>query len=65
MKWYNKDKTQMINLDKVDAWFYFPNEGDETRNLVFFVNGAQMESTGEEAEELHNILKNEKDVLHS
>ncbi len=66
MKWYNKDKTQMINLDKVDAYFYFPAiSGVGDSSITFFVNGAQMESTGAEADELYNILKNEKDVLHS
>jgi hypothetical protein len=59
MKWYNKDKTQMINLDRVDAWFYSPD------CLTLFVYGAQITAGGEEAKELLSLLVNEKEVLHS
>jgi len=67
MKWYNKDKTQMINLDRVDAWFYVPGVRSVATEpvLTFFLNGAQMESVGTEADELYNILQNQKEVLHS
>lgn len=69
MKWFNKDKTQMINLDRVDAWFYSPGYTGENcaekSSITLCVNGAQMESDGDEADELYKILKNEQDVLHS
>lgn len=69
MKWFNKDKTQMINLDSVDAWFYFPGytgeHSAEKSVITLFVKGAQIESGGDEADEIYNILKNDKDVLHS
>lgn len=65
MKWYNADRTQMINLDRVDAYFYTPGSEGVEPVITFFVNGAQMESTGTEADELYKILQNQKDVLHS
>ena len=65
MKWYNKEQTQMINLDKVDAWFYSNEPSDVSPHLMYFINGAQFESEGVEADEIYNILKNEKEMLHS
>jgi hypothetical protein len=59
MRWYNKDKTQMIDLDKVESYFYSLN----CRELSFYISGREYKSVNEEAEEIFNILKNKKEVL--
>jgi hypothetical protein len=67
MKWYNKDRTQMVDLGKVDAWFYTPGVRSVATEptITYFINGAQFESVGVEAVEIYNILTEQKEVLHS
>ena len=81
MKWYNKDKTKCLDLDSVSFWEYRSKEFLEAElgerpefirrlfpvetylNLV--TGGCQISFTEEEADEIYNILRNQKTVLHS
>ena len=81
MKWYNKDKTKCLDIDSVSFWQYTSvdqqKEKWETYSdylkkmfplrsiLLVVTSGSQIELFSAEADEIYNILRNQKTVLHS
>jgi len=66
MKWFNKDKTQMIDLSKVDSYTYYPAGQYQEKNgsyIEFVINGYSMTAKGTEADEIYNILKSKRELL--
>jgi len=65
MKWYNKHKTKMIDLDKVCS-FQFEERNDElctACKLDISICGTNEVIYGKEAEEIYNILTSEREVI--
>lgn len=58
MKWYNKTKTKCLDISKVSYWEY---TGE--KDLLVVVDGNERDFEGEEAEQIYNILKNQKEVI--
>lgn len=64
-KWYNKDRTIMVDLDKVSYYRYLDmTDYDYPNKLYFILDGVNVEFIGEEALELFNALKkSNKEVI--
>jgi len=56
MNWYNKDKTKMINLEKIDAWFFLAGAETKPDKIELIVNGYNIYLYGESATALHKEL---------
>ena len=79
MKWYNKDKTKMLNLDSVDGYVYipakeyieqYPNEKDvedfkiNGDRLELIISGTPYVFRNETAKEIFGLINNNgKQVL--
>lgn len=64
MKWYNKDKTECLDLSKISYWRYW----DKTlfRSDIFMkviVDGYELGFYNEDAEEIYNLIRNNKELL--
>jgi hypothetical protein len=81
MKWYNKNKTKYLETNSVSFWEYYSKESQEAEfgdrpedvqklfpietYMHVVTGGGMVDFYGEEAEEIYNILRNQKTVLHS
>ena len=53
MKWYNKDKTQMLNLDAVSAF----DNSDSVVGLKIYIDSSDYKAYyGQDAEEIYKLL---------
>ncbi len=77
MKWYNKDKSKMINLDSVNGYVYIPSKEYVEQNpqesdvedfkqngdrIELIIGGAVFVFRGDMAKELYDLLT--ADVRH-
>lgn len=79
MIWYNKTKTKCLDTSKVSYWEYTSGEEQKKSNEAFMskvgnilptkayllvvVDGCERGFDGNEAEEIYNIFKNQKEVI--
>ena len=66
MKWYNKNRTKFLDIDKIGYWQYFPEKVSGCRasgELMVVISGYQTSFYNEEAEEIYKILQSQKEVL--
>jgi len=56
MKWYNEDKTAMIDLNKIGIFHYSIVE--DTPELILFVDGVECRKYGKQAKEIYNLIIN-------
>lgn len=79
MKWCNKAKTKCLDISKVSYWEYTGEEEQKHANEAFIakvgniistkayllvvVDGNERDFDGEEAKEIYNILKNQKEMI--
>jgi hypothetical protein len=68
MKWYNKDKTKMIDLSSIVGYEIFPSTkiGNTTlkKTLHIVLTGGEMQIEEEqELDELYKMLTSQKEVL--
>jgi len=61
MKWYNKKKTEMVNLDFIAGFEY----NSDVNMLTLFINGSTFKFYTEEASEIYDLLisENKKQLL--
>jgi len=55
MRWYNKDKTKMINLDDINGYVYISSL-DKENTIEIILGGTPYAFTGIEADEIYNNL---------
>jgi hypothetical protein len=66
MKWYNKDKTRCLDLDKISYWIYNNYGGYiSTGELKIYMNSSEpLIFHDEEAKEIYEILiSQQKEVI--
>jgi hypothetical protein len=78
MKWYNKDKTKMLDLDTINGYVYIPAKeyieqnpdendvGDFKTNgdrLELIIGGSVYVFRGDTAKEIFSLLNNNKEIL--
>jgi len=64
MKWYNKEKTKMIDLDKIGHWFLEKNDFEQRTKLTINSCGIEIYFFNDEAEKLYEVLTTqEKQIL--
>jgi len=61
MKWYNKSKTFMLNLDLVSSFSY--KENPLKPEIKIIVDGREYKFYDDDAKELHKLLTNTRQVL--
>ena len=61
MKWYNEDKTEMVDLNKVSQFKY--NKVDDL--LTVIVDGIKSEFGGDRAKEIYRLLTFDYEQLYS
>ena len=52
MKWYNEDKSMMVDIDKISHYYY--NKYDNT--LTLFIDGHEIYLRNYEAQDIYNAL---------
>lgn len=72
MKWYNKDKTRMVDMNCINSYWFRDKPQTESEESSFKLNGPHMSLNvngnmenfcGDEAKELYKMLISEKEVI--
>jgi hypothetical protein len=64
--WKSKNNLKALKIDSVCFWNYTPAEKNHhsiKSNLHVFLYGGDISFSGEEADEIYNILQSQKEVL--
>lgn len=65
MKWYNKDKTECLDLSKISYWKYWSKTLYRRDNdlLKVIVDGCELGFCDEAANEIYSLIGNNKELL--